>query len=66
MKHPCAKDCPRRSAECRSTCPEWAEYEAAKKADYAEREKRWQAEGYFCENSIKIKKRKYKKTGKWK
>lgn len=36
-KHPCNQDCPRRSAECRRTCPEYAEYAQAKQAEYAER-----------------------------
>lgn len=28
MKHPCVKDCPKRSCECRKTCQKWKEYEA--------------------------------------
>ena len=30
----CAKDCPRRHAECRRSCPEWAAYEAGKREEY--------------------------------
>ena len=66
MIQPCRQDCPDRSATCHSTCEKWAAFEAAKKADYEQRAKRWKDESYFCENSAKIKKRKYKKTGKWK
>lgn len=35
MRHPCKKDCPRRSTTCRSECPDWAEYEAEKAERYA-------------------------------
>lgn len=37
---PCTRDCARRAAGCRLTCPEWAKYEAIKQAEYAERERR--------------------------
>lgn len=33
----CPRECPRRSAECRLTCPEWKEFEAQKQAEYAAR-----------------------------
>ena len=26
-KHPCAPNCPKRSAECHAHCPDWAVYE---------------------------------------
>lgn len=31
MKHPCTKDCPRRTAYChnRDVCPDWGKYEDA-------------------------------------
>lgn len=32
--HPCAKDCPRRTATCRINCPDWAEYVVNRNADY--------------------------------
>lgn len=28
MKNPCGRDCPKRTAICKITCPDWAEYEA--------------------------------------
>ena len=36
-KHPCLKDCPDRTAECKRDCPRWAKYEAAKQEEYKER-----------------------------
>ena len=48
MKPPCGKVCPKRSAECKKTCEEWAEYEAEKFERYREKEKRiLQAEDYY-------------------
>ena len=38
MKQPCKQDCPRRSAECRKTCPDWVTYEAAKRKEYTARQ----------------------------
>ena len=32
--HPCALDCPNRSATCHSECAAWQEYEAQKFLDY--------------------------------
>lgn len=32
-KHPCVKDCPRRTAECKRTCADWAAYEAEWQAE---------------------------------
>ena len=37
MKAPCGKSCPKRNAECRKTCEEWAEYEAWKFERYKRR-----------------------------
>ena len=37
MKHPCEQDCAERTAECKKTCPRWAVYAEAKKAEYAKR-----------------------------
>lgn len=31
----CPRECPKRSAECRITCPEWKAFEAEKQAAYA-------------------------------
>lgn len=39
MTHPCGRDCPKRTAECRKTCEAWAAYEAWKFADYKRRKK---------------------------
>ena len=36
-KHPCKRDCPRRTAECKRDCPDWARYAEEKKEEYAER-----------------------------
>ena len=32
--HPCAKDCPMRSPDCRVDCDAWKAYEAKRNADY--------------------------------
>lgn len=37
IRHPCAKDCPNRSMECRLTCEAYKDYRAAKEADYKKR-----------------------------
>lgn len=37
--HPCAKDCPDRSAECRLTCTAWKEYVEKRNIDYDEEHK---------------------------
>ena len=36
---PCRKDCPNRSATCRTTCPEGKAYYEKQAQKYAEREK---------------------------
>lgn len=36
-EHPCRKDCPKRTAECKRDCPDWAKYAAAKKTEYEAR-----------------------------
>ena len=36
-KHPCSKDCPERTAECKKTCEKWKPYEAQKREDYKHR-----------------------------
>lgn len=36
-KHPCRKDCPERTAECKKTCERWKPYAEAKKEEYKER-----------------------------
>lgn len=37
-KHPCRKDCPERTAECKKTCSRLATYAASKADEYAARE----------------------------
>lgn len=37
MKHPCVKDCPNRSMECRLTCEAYAAYRAKKDEEYRRR-----------------------------
>lgn len=39
MKHPCSKDCPFRSAECRLNCPEWLEYVKQRNDEYKTRQR---------------------------
>lgn len=36
-KHPCKKDCPRRSAECHAICEEWKAYEQERAKFYKAR-----------------------------
>lgn len=36
-KHPCRKDCPKRTAECKRVCERWKEYAAKKQEEYKER-----------------------------
>lgn len=40
-KQPCEKDCSGRTAECKRTCPRWAEYEAKMQIEYADREQKF-------------------------
>ena len=57
MKHPCEQDCAERTAECKKTCPRWAVYAEAKKAEYAERKMRWMiTETEFIANRRRTKK----------
>lgn len=51
MKHPCAKECPRRQAGCAVDCPEWADYVKKRDEEYKERQRKCQvmdaaADGY--------------------
>nr|DAP48210.1 MAG TPA: hypothetical protein [Caudoviricetes sp.] len=55
IQQPCAKDCPDRSAECRLTCPKWAEYTAERAKDYEQRLAKWQAAGAGYARETKIK-----------
>lgn len=36
-KHPCSKECPERTVECKRTCEAWKQYEAEKMEDYKHR-----------------------------
>ena len=60
IKCPCTKDCPDRIVECRKTCSAWKEYEAQKRADYAQREKSLQ----HLDDLISIERRRAKKRMK--
>lgn len=42
---PCKKDCPRRSAWCGATCPDWQKYVKERDAEYEERKRRFDFEG---------------------
>ena len=64
MIQPCLKDCPRRSAECRSTCLEWAKWERFKKELYARREQENVVRNYACESSDRIKRKSFNKRKK--
>ena len=37
-KHPCTRNCPRRTAGCKATCKEWQEYEQQKFEEYARKD----------------------------
>lgn len=41
MKAPCGKYCEKRTAECKLSCEDWAEYEAWKFERYRQREKEY-------------------------
>lgn len=36
-RHPCRKDCPERTAECKKTCERWKIYEQTMQKEYKER-----------------------------
>ena len=52
MKCPCTKDCPRRSAECHSVCPEWLAYEQERNQQYKERYANKLLSNYFVARDI--------------
>lgn len=41
-KHPCKKDCPERTGECKITCKRWQKYEQEKQAYLNEQNVEWQ------------------------
>ena len=47
MKQPCEKDCPKRTAECKKTCPDWEKFEKEKFENYKLRDE------YFREHTKK-------------
>ena len=57
-------DCPRRSELCRTSCTEWAEWEAMSKADCAKRRGIHPADAYLGHETAKRKREYMKRTGK--
>lgn len=59
-KVPCGKVCPKRTAECKRTCPDWAEYEAEYMAHDEEKRKNNQLKvdytSYCIDRAYKAKK----------
>lgn len=60
LKSPCTKECPRRTATCKPTCPEHIKYEKLKAKERAERQKIYETNdivlGYSKDVTRKLKK----------
>lgn len=65
MFQPCKRDCPHRSGECHSICPEWALWEQERNAVYDARvaDRRSNDALYSVKNNVK--KINYRKTKVW-
>jgi hypothetical protein len=59
---PCGKVCPKRTPDCHSHCKEWGEYEAARNANYAERNVARTVSNYFYDRDSKNARRLYWKN----
>ena len=65
VPNPCDKHCPRRSATCHVTCPDWAKYEKKRAEEYAERLRKKNGMYSICDRREVNAKYKYiMKTGK--
>ena len=61
-KHPCKKDCPDRTAECKKTCPKWLEYEPLRNEFYKLRAEAYDRE--YIQNEIERDRKRKIATGK--
>lgn len=53
MKSPCGKVCTKRTVECKRTCEKWAEFEAWKFEQYAEKMKKYKLESDYFDYLLK-------------
>ena len=63
--HPCRQDCPRRSGECHSMCPEYKEFEADRNAEYARRKIQIEADCAIYDSMGRQQIRRYKNRKEW-
>ena len=63
--HPCRQDCPRRSSECHSICPDWATYERERNAAYDAKIAARGADEVFFGGKERRKVRNWRRTGEW-
>lgn len=57
IKTCCPRDCPKRSATCRTDCPDWQAYEKAKSEEYRQRQERHEYENYKADTIRKARER---------
>ena len=67
---PCDRDCPRRTWDCKKTCPDWEKYETAHMQELEERQKVYIAHMDYCAFRSDMRERNRKETrtrkGAWK
>lgn len=49
-KNPCGRDCPKRTAVCKRTCPDWQEYETKHMAELQERIEEYEKEADYWDH----------------
>ena len=54
-----------RALECHSVCPEWAEWERERNAEYERRAAARAAECAFYDSKVRTKLKNYRKSGEW-
>lgn len=72
-KCPCDRNCPDRTATCKRTCPEWADYEEAQREKQKEKDKEYRKklpiDNYYADKDTNYRRknlrlRSFKYTGK--
>ena len=67
FSNPCVKDCPDRCGGCSISCPRWAEYVAARDAEYDRRRKEAVQRGAWYSVAQEQRHRKFlKRNSRWK
>lgn len=65
MKHPCKPDCPKRSADCHSICPDYRDYEKARNAEYEKKAAERAVDDAFYDGKQRLKLKNYKRNREW-